>query len=66
MKEVSQIRVLIVDTHPIFRVGIAESRVKCHVSVILMQLDANVRTHAVATTLQRGQIHLQPSNLHDG
>jgi DNA-binding NarL/FixJ family response regulator len=38
--------------------GIAESTVKCHVSVILMRLDANDRTQAVVTALQRGLIHL--------
>lgn len=38
--------------------GIAESTVKCHVSVILMRLNANDRTQAVVTALQRGLIHL--------
>lgn len=38
--------------------GIAESTVKCHVGVILMRLNANDRTQAVVTALQRGLIHL--------
>jgi DNA-binding NarL/FixJ family response regulator len=38
--------------------GIAESTVKCHVSVILMRLNVNDRTQAVVTALQRGLIHL--------
>ena len=38
--------------------GIAESTVKCHVSVILMRLNANDRTQAVVTALRRGLIHL--------
>ena len=38
--------------------GIAESTVKCHVSVILMRFNANDRTQAVVTALQRGLIHL--------
>lgn len=38
--------------------GITESTVKCHVSVILMRLNANDRTQAVVTALQRGLIHL--------
>lgn len=39
-------------------IGIAELTVKCHVSVILMRLDANDRMQAVVTALQRGLIHL--------
>lgn len=38
--------------------GITESTVKCHVSVILMRLNASDRTQAVVTALQRGLIHL--------
>jgi DNA-binding NarL/FixJ family response regulator len=38
--------------------GITESTVKCHVSVILMRLKVNNRTQAVVTALQRGLIHL--------
>ena len=38
--------------------GITESTVKCHVSVILMRLNANDRTQAVVSALQRGLIHL--------
>lgn len=38
--------------------GITESTVKCHVSVILMRLNVNDRTQAVVTALQRGLIHL--------
>lgn len=38
--------------------GITESTVKCHVSVILMRLNAADRTQAVVTALQRGLIHL--------
>jgi DNA-binding NarL/FixJ family response regulator len=34
--------------------GIAESTVKCHVSVILMRLNVTDRTQAVVTALQRG------------
>jgi DNA-binding NarL/FixJ family response regulator len=38
--------------------GITEATVKCHVSVILMRLDASDRTQAVVIALQRGLIHL--------
>ena len=38
--------------------GIAEGTVKCHVSVILMRLNAGDRTQAVVTALQRGLIHI--------
>jgi DNA-binding NarL/FixJ family response regulator len=38
--------------------GITEATVKCHVSVILMRLNASDRTQAVVTGLQRGLIHL--------
>jgi DNA-binding NarL/FixJ family response regulator len=38
--------------------GITEATVKCHVSVILMRLDASDRTQAVVTALQRGLVHL--------
>jgi DNA-binding NarL/FixJ family response regulator len=38
--------------------GITEATVKCHVSVILMRLNATDRTQAVVTALQRGLIHL--------
>lgn len=38
--------------------GITESTVKCHVSVILMRLNVNDRTQAVITALQRGLVHL--------
>lgn len=38
--------------------GITEATVKCHVSVILMRLDANDRTQAVIAALQRGLEHL--------
>ena len=38
--------------------GIAESTVKCHVSVILMRLNVGDRTQAVVTALQRGIVHL--------
>jgi DNA-binding NarL/FixJ family response regulator len=38
--------------------GITEATVKCHVSVILMRLNAADRTQAVMTALQRGLIHL--------
>ena len=37
---------------------ISEITVKCHVSVILMRLDATDRTHAVVIALQRGLVHL--------
>ncbi len=38
--------------------GITEATVKCHVSVILMRLNASDRTQAVVTALQRGLVHL--------
>jgi DNA-binding NarL/FixJ family response regulator len=38
--------------------GISESTVKCHVSVILMRLNVTDRTQAVVTALQRGLVHL--------
>jgi DNA-binding NarL/FixJ family response regulator len=38
--------------------GISESTVKCHVSVILMRLNVSDRTQAVVTALQRGLVHL--------
>jgi DNA-binding NarL/FixJ family response regulator len=38
--------------------GITESTVKCHVSVILMRLNVSDRTQAVVTALQRGLIHI--------
>ncbi len=38
--------------------GITEATVKCHVSVILMRLNASDRTQAVVNALQRGLIHL--------
>jgi DNA-binding NarL/FixJ family response regulator len=38
--------------------GISESTVKCHVSVILMRLNVSDRTQAVVIGLQRGLIHL--------
>jgi DNA-binding NarL/FixJ family response regulator len=38
--------------------GITESTVKCHVSVILMRLNVSDRTQAVVTAQQRGLIHL--------
>lgn len=38
--------------------GITEATVKCHVSTILMRLNANDRTQAVVTALQRGLVHL--------
>jgi DNA-binding NarL/FixJ family response regulator len=40
------------------QLGIAESTVKCHVSVILMRLNVNDRTQAVVTALHRGLVHL--------
>jgi len=40
------------------QLGIAEATVKCHVSVILMRLNAGDRTQAVVTALQRGLIHI--------
>jgi two-component system, NarL family, response regulator len=38
--------------------GITEATVKCHVSAILLRLNANDRTEAVVTALHRGLIHL--------
>lgn len=38
--------------------GISVATVKCHVSVILMRLQAADRTGAVVTALQRGLVHL--------
>jgi len=38
--------------------GITESTVKCHVSVILMRLNVEDRTQAVVSALQRGLVHL--------
>jgi len=38
--------------------GITESTVKCHVSVILMRLNVTDRTQAVVTALRRGLAHL--------
>jgi two-component system, NarL family, response regulator len=38
--------------------GISVATVKCHVSVILMRLQATDRTQAVVTALQRGLVHL--------
>jgi two-component system, NarL family, response regulator len=38
--------------------GITESTVKCHVSVILMRLQVADRTQAVLAALQRGLVHL--------
>jgi DNA-binding NarL/FixJ family response regulator len=38
--------------------GITESTVKCHVSVILNRLNVEDRTQAVVSALQRGLIHL--------
>ena len=38
--------------------GITESTVKCHVSVILMRLNVSDRTQAVVTALQRGLAHI--------
>jgi DNA-binding NarL/FixJ family response regulator len=38
--------------------GITEATVKCHVSVILMRLNASDRTQAVMNALQRGLVHL--------
>jgi DNA-binding NarL/FixJ family response regulator len=37
---------------------ISEATVKCHVSVILMRLNASDRTQAVVNALQRGLVHL--------
>ncbi|HUA97359.1 MAG TPA: response regulator transcription factor [Terracidiphilus sp.] len=37
---------------------ISEATVKCHVSVILMRLNASDRTQAVVTAIQRGLVHL--------
>lgn len=38
--------------------GITEATVKCHVSVILMRLNAADRTQAVLIALQRGLVHI--------
>ena len=38
--------------------GIAESTVKCHVSVIFARLDVRDRTQAVVTALRRGLVHI--------
>jgi DNA-binding NarL/FixJ family response regulator len=38
--------------------GITESTVKCHVSVILMRLNVSDRTQAVVAALRRGLVHL--------
>ncbi|MGA7243986.1 MAG: response regulator transcription factor [Terracidiphilus sp.] len=38
--------------------GISEGTVKCHVSVILVRLNASDRTQAVVNALRRGLIHL--------
>jgi DNA-binding NarL/FixJ family response regulator len=38
--------------------GITESTVKCHVSVILMRLNVSDRTQAVVTAIQRGLVHV--------
>lgn len=38
--------------------GITESTVKCHVSVILMRMNVGDRTQAVVSALQRGLVHL--------
>jgi DNA-binding NarL/FixJ family response regulator len=38
--------------------GITESTVKCHVSVILMRLNVTDRTQAVVSALQRGLVHI--------
>jgi two-component system NarL family response regulator len=40
------------------QLGIRESTVKCHISVILTRLDAEDRTHAVIIGLKRGFVHL--------
>jgi DNA-binding NarL/FixJ family response regulator len=40
------------------QLGIRESTVKCHISVILTRLDAEDRTHAVVIGLKRGFVHL--------
>lgn len=40
------------------KLGITEATVKCHVSVILMRLNAADRTQAVVMALQRGLIHI--------
>jgi DNA-binding NarL/FixJ family response regulator len=38
--------------------GITEATVKCHVSVILMQMQVEDRTQAVLAAIQRGLVHL--------
>lgn len=40
------------------QLGITEATVKCHVSAILLRLNANDRTEAVVTAIQRGLVHL--------
>lgn len=40
------------------KLQISEITVKCHVSVILMRLEATDRTHAVVLALQRGLVHI--------
>lgn len=40
------------------QLGITESTVKCHVSVILMRLNVGDRTQAVVSALRRGLVHL--------
>jgi DNA-binding NarL/FixJ family response regulator len=40
------------------QLGITEATVKCHVSVIMLRLNASDRTQAVVIALQRGLIHL--------
>ncbi len=38
--------------------GITVATVKCHISVVMMRLQAKDRTQAVVTALQRGLVHL--------
>lgn len=38
--------------------GITEATVKCHVSTILMRMNASDRTQAVVSALQRGLVHI--------
>jgi two-component system, NarL family, response regulator len=40
------------------QLGITEATVKCHVSAILLRLNANDRTEAVVMAIQRGLVHL--------
>ena len=40
------------------KLGITESTVKCHLSVILLRLNATDRTSAVVIALRRGLVHL--------